>query len=156
MQKPLTLVNTIGLPLIKSSGGLVYNQEHHILLIFKRGSWDLPKGRLEDNEDIEENALREVQEETGLEINKLEIQGKLPSTWHTTQHNKKNYLKKTQWYLMLYHGSDDDVKPQLEEGIIECRWVHLSELKSYQQNLRPRVQYVIDFWHNNLAYAPRH
>ena len=56
---------------------------------------------------------------------------------------------------MRYHGNDDDVSPQVEEGIIECRWVHLSELVSYQQNMRQRVQYIIDFWLNTLAYAPR-
>lgn len=150
-----SLISTIDLPIIESAGGLVCNHNHHILLMFKRGKWDMPKGRVESEQTREECALREVQEETGLAIDRLEITGKLVSTWHTTRHQNTRYLKKTHWYLMLYHGDDDDTQPQVEEGIIECRWVHLSDLPDYRELLRARVNYVIDFWHQNLAYVPR-
>jgi len=115
----------------------------------------MPKGRIEDGNDREESALREVQEETGLNSKKLVIQSKLISTWHTTSHKSIKYLKKTHWYLMEYDGKDDDTSPQVEEGIIECRWVHLSDLPEYRELLRARINYVIDFWHQNLAYVPR-
>lgn len=155
-KKNFTLIDTVNLPVIKSSGGLVYNKNHHLLLIFKRGSWDLPKGRVENKENIELNALREVEEETGLSASKLKIEGRLPSTWHTTSHGLNYYLKKTQWYIMQYSGSEEDAFcPQVEEGIIECRWVHLSKLKYYEDNIRRRVQYVIDFWLDSLVYALR-
>jgi 8-oxo-dGTP pyrophosphatase MutT (NUDIX family) len=150
-----SLESTIGLPIIESAGGLVCNKDHHILLMFKRGKWDMPKGRIEASQTREDCALREVQEETGLDINKLHIQGKLVSTWHTTSHQKIKYLKKTHWFLMEYDGCDDDTKPQVEEGIIECRWVHLSDLPEYRELLRARINYVVDFWHENLAYVPR-
>lgn len=150
-----SLTSTIDLPVIESAGGLVCNHNHHILLMFKRGKWDMPKGRVESKQTREECALREVQEETGLEIDRLEITGKLVSTWHTTRHQNTRYLKKTHWYLMQYHGDDDDTQPQVEEGIIECRWVHLSDLPDYRELLRARVNYIIDFWHQNLAYVPR-
>jgi 8-oxo-dGTP pyrophosphatase MutT (NUDIX family) len=150
-----SVVDTINLPVIESAGGLVCNDFHHILMMFKRGKWDMPKGRVEDGQTREECALREVHEETGLDLDRLEITGKLVSTWHTTRHQNTRYLKKTHWYLMKYHGDDDDTQPQVEEGIIECRWVHLSDLPAYRELLRARVNYVIDFWHNNLAYSPR-
>ena len=149
------LVDTIDLPIIESAGGLVCNDSHHILLMFKRGKWDMPKGRIEKDSTREESALREVHEETGLNIKKLAIQGKLVSTWHTTSHGNVRYLKKTHWYFMNYDGEDDDTSPQIEEGIIECRWVHLSDLPEYRELLRPRINYVIDFWHENLAYVPK-
>ena len=149
------LDNTINLPIIESSGGLICNRYHHILLIFKRGKWDMPKGRIEKGDAGEASALREVQEETGLDINQLSIQGKLVSTWHTTRHQNIKYLKKTHWYLMQYDGEDDDTVPQVEEGIIECRWVHLSDLPHYRELLRARINYVINFWHLNLAYQPK-
>lgn len=149
------LVDALGLPVIESAGGLVCNDSHHILLMFKRGKWDMPKGRIESETTKEESALREVQEETGLNIKKLVVQAKLVSTWHTTRHGNIRYLKKTHWYLMHYNGKDDDLMPQVEEGIIECRWVHLSDLPEYRELLRPRINYVIDFWHENLAYVPR-
>jgi 8-oxo-dGTP pyrophosphatase MutT (NUDIX family) len=149
------LVDAIGLPVIESAGGLVCNDSQHVLLMFKRGKWDMPKGRIEGDTGREESALREVQEETGLNIKKLVVQAKLVSTWHTTRHSNVRYLKKTHWYLMHYNGKDDDTQPQVEEGIIECRWVHLSELPAYRELLRPRINYVIDFWHENLAYVPK-
>ncbi len=149
-----TLSGAIGLPLIESAGGLVCNDDNCILLMFKRGKWDLPKGRIENDEKTVA-ALREVHEETGLTLKKIEITGKLPPTWHTTRHGNTRYLKKTHWYVMHYHGHFDDVKPQVEEGIIECRWVHLSDLGQYREKIHPRVNYVIEFWHKNLAYAPR-
>jgi 8-oxo-dGTP pyrophosphatase MutT (NUDIX family) len=154
-EKENNLVNTIGLPVIESAGGLVCNHYHHILLMFKRGKWDMPKGRTEEGQTREQCALREVQEETGLDIKRLNITGKLVSTWHTTRHQNIRYMKKTNWYLMEYDGDDDDTKPQAKEGIIECRWVHLSDIPSYRELLRPRINYVIDFWHENLAYSPK-
>ena len=151
----LKLGKTLDLPIIESAGGLVCNHFHHVLLMFKRGKWDMPKGRIENWDKREESALREVEEETGLDRNKLSIHGKLPSTWHTTSHQNTKYLKKTHWYLMQYDGDDDDTNPQVEEGIIECRWIHLSDLPQYRELLTPRIEYVIDFWHKNLAYVPR-
>lgn len=151
----LNLETTVGLPVIESAGGLVCNHRHHILLIFKRGKWDMAKGRIEDGQSKIEAALREVSEETGLDIDRLSVHGKLVSTWHTTMHGNIKYLKKTHWYLMEYDGDDDDTNPQVEEGIIECRWVHLSNLPAYRELLRARINYVVDFWHENLAYVPR-
>jgi len=149
-----TLKSTLGLPIIHSAGGLVCNHSHQILLMFKRGKWDMPKGRVEKNQSRPEAALREVEEETGLDINNLKIEGKLVSTWHTTRHGSTKYLKKTDWYLMKHDG-DDVTHPQVEEGIIECRWVHLSDLPKYRELLRARINYVLEFWLENLAYIPR-
>lgn len=152
---PNTIAATVKLPEIKAAGGLVYNDRFHILLIFKRGKWDLPKGRLEPRANAMETALREISEETGLDKTKLTPEGKLPYTFHTTRHEKIKYLKKTNWYLFRYRGDDTAVAPLLAEGIIECKWVHLSELNAYRSSLLPRIEYIIDFWLQNLAYTPR-
>lgn len=153
--RKMNLESTIGLPLIESAGGLVCNRNHHVLLMFKRGKWDMPKGRIEPTQTKETAAIREVQEETGLDADKLTIKGKLVSTFHTTSHGGVKYLKKTHWYLMQYDSEDDQTTPQTEEGIIECRWIHLSDLPEYRELLRARINYVVDFWHQNLAYVPR-
>ena len=97
-----SLQEAMGLPVIESAGGLVCNSRHHVLLMFKRGKWDMPKGRIEEGKTLEESATREVEEETGLKAKKLTIEAKLTPTWHTTSHNKVKYLKKTHWYLMHY------------------------------------------------------
>ena len=154
LEAPNSLKTTVALPVIESAGGLVCNKNNHILLMFKRGKWDMPKGRVDDK-GKKVSAIREVNEETGLNTSNLSIVGKLVSTWHTTRHENIKYLKKTHWYAMHYDGFDDETIPQIEEGIIECRWVHLRELPKYRALMRSRVEYVVDFWHENLAYITR-
>ncbi len=51
---------------VTAAGGLVENEKGEVLLIFRRGKWDLPKGKLDPGETIEQCAVREVEEETGL------------------------------------------------------------------------------------------
>jgi len=149
----ITLENTLGLPKIKSAGGLVYNKKRQVLLIFKRGMWDLPKGRLEGGDSRTDTALREIHEESGLELKKLSVKGKLVPTWHTTAYKKKNYLKKTYWYLVEYDGDDSGkLSPEINEGIIDCRWISIPELNTYRPMMYSSIQYVIDFWLHNLAY----
>lgn len=46
---PDSLFQTIDLPIIESAGGLVCNHQNHILLMFKRGRWDMPKGRVDED-----------------------------------------------------------------------------------------------------------
>ncbi len=145
-----TLSKTIGFPKIQSAGGLIYNKNNNILLMLKQAKWDMPKGRVEANDTKETTAYREVSEETGLNFKKLAIEGKLVSTWHTTYHDTLPFLKKTHWFMMRYNGGDDVTKPQLEEGITECRWVSAGNLANYTKNMRPRIHYVIDFWQRNL------
>jgi hypothetical protein len=64
------------IPVVKAGGGLVYNSKGEVLFIFRNGKWDLPKGGTEKNETMEETAIREVEEETG--VTGLKITNKLP------------------------------------------------------------------------------
>ncbi len=150
-----TLKQTLDMPTLVAAGGLVCNRHHHILLIFKRGKWDMPKGNVKREQDRTTTALREVHEETGLDMDRLSIEGKLVSTWHTTTRQKSRFLKKTHWYLMQYDGGDDDTDPAINEGIVRCRWVHVSDLPDYLELFTARVNYVIDFWQKNLAYVAK-
>jgi len=106
--------------LVKACGGLVKNKAGEILLIFRRGKWDLPKGKLDDGETLQECALREVQEETGLM--KIEIENEINTTYHTYVEFGKHILKESHWYMML-SKENENCKPQLEEDITEIRWV---------------------------------
>src|SRR4249919_1544763 len=85
--------------IIKAGGGLVKNEKKEILFMFRRGKWDLPKGKLDPGESIEECAVREVVEETGLK--KVELKHFLVTTYHTYTENGKHILKESHWYNML-------------------------------------------------------
>ena len=67
--------------MVEAAGGLVFNKDGGILMIFRNGKWDLPKGKLEIGESVEECAIREVQEECG--VSGLIIENKIKDTYHT-------------------------------------------------------------------------
>lgn len=113
---------------IYAAGGLVKNLKDEYLLIFRRGKWDLPKGKLDKDESFHDAALREVQEECG--ISNLEIVRPLLSTYHTYPYHEGLALKKTSWFEMIYKGSETPV-PQYEEDIEDIRWVTGSQLKTF-------------------------
>lgn len=104
---------------IYAAGGLVMDDAGRVLLIKRRGVWDLPKGKLRRNESVETGALREVGEETGLDH--LVIEKKITDTYHTYLSGSTPCLKKTTWYLMQAAGNTSTT-PQREEDITEVQW----------------------------------
>ena len=113
---------------IDAAGGVVYNEHGAVLMIFRRGKWDLPKGKLDKGEKIEECALREVREETGLES--LTLKEKICDTYHIYAQNNEQLLKQTAWYKMA-GSSMDKLRPQKEENIIEARWVSEKDMAPF-------------------------
>ena len=122
------------IPVCKAGGGLVYNKKGEVLFIFRGGKWDLPKGGTEKGEDIEDTAMREVEEETG--VNQLRITKKLQKTYHIFKRNGVYKLKITQWFEM--HSDFEGIPVgQLEEGIEKAVWLSPKEMpeilkKSYE------------------------
>jgi ADP-ribose pyrophosphatase YjhB (NUDIX family) len=114
-------------PPVVAAGGLVENEHGEILMIFRRGKWDLPKGKLDEGENIEDCAIREVEEETGLES--LTLSDKICDTFHIYLENKEQRLKHTSWYKMR-GSSTQKLKPQKEEDILEAKWVNEENLPS--------------------------
>lgn len=116
---------------IEAAGGIVLNPNGEILFIKRLGYWDLPKGKVEKNEELKKAAIREVEEECGIVAPKIEK--KLLKTFHTYAAKGKNYLKTTHWYLMTYSGNDHLV-PQEEEGITEVVWVPKEKMEPQINN----------------------
>ncbi len=106
---------------VESAGGYVLNNVGQSLVIFRNGLWDLPKGKVEQDETVENAAVREVEEETGIVGTKIER--KLADTYHfyRWKDEKTLYLKKTYWFLMSCKGGR--TMPQVEEGITSALWV---------------------------------
>ena len=110
-----------------AAGGVVV-ADGKIVTITRNGIPDLPKGHIEKGENPEQAALREVEEETG--IDKLHIVKELPSTWHCYQLGEEWRLKRTYWYLM---ESEEAIqaKPQTEEGISEVKLIGAEGIDSF-------------------------
>ena len=118
-------------PIVQAAGGLVINSRSEYLFIFRYNKWDLPKGGIEKKENIKDAALREVNEETGVED--IEIIKPLPMTYHFFKRNGVFKLKKTFWYLMKTEF-DGKFKPQLLEGITKVEWKLKEELNEIFKN----------------------
>lgn len=117
--------------MVEAAGGKVVNQNGEILMIKRLGKWDLPKGKIEEGEDPKTAALREVEEECG--INGLEVTDELETTYHTYSLVGKRIVKRTYWYEMKYNGNQALV-PQTEEDITEVRWVKPEEVEGLLEN----------------------
>lgn len=122
--------------LVQAAGGLVQNEKEEVLMIFRRGKWDLPKGKLDKGEKLEDCAVREVQEETGLQ--KIKLVSPLTITYHTYHEGARFILKESHWYKMKADGKEPLV-PQLTEQIEEIRWVKPKDLEGYFSNSFPSV-----------------
>ncbi len=106
---------------VTAAGGAVFNPEGKVLLIHRRGSWDLPKGKMDPGETPEQTAVREVQEETGLQ--QITLGQHLLNTLHTYEHKGNRVLKTTHWYEM--QTTDNQLVPQTEEDIEQAVWSDL-------------------------------
>jgi hypothetical protein len=98
----------------KAGGGLVYNDKNEVLFIFRNKKWDLPKGGIEKGEEIEDTAIREVEEETG--VKGLKIIRKLSKTYHIFKRSGRYKLKITHWFEMRT-SFNEKLIGQVEEGI---------------------------------------
>ena len=107
------------LPVVTAAGGMVLNPQKEVLFIYRNGRWDLPKGKIEKDESLEDGAVREVEEETGVQ--NLKVTRFLETTYHVFQRKGKYKLKVTYWYEMTtdYTG---ELIPEESEGIMKVKW----------------------------------
>lgn len=129
------------IPVCKAGGGLVYNKKGEVLFIFRNGKWDLPKGGIEKGEEIAYTALREVEEETG--VNKLSITRKLQKTYHVFRRNGKYKLKVTHWFEMQT-DFDGITIPQAKEGIEKAAWLNPEQIREALKNSFENIKLLFE------------
>lgn len=125
---------------IEAAGGLVKNKKGKYLFIFRRGKWDLPKGKMEKAETPEQSAIREVLEETGLK--NIFITHSITNTYHIYRAKGRLILKKTYWFAMKNQGLDKLI-PQCEEDIEIAKWMKESEIPALMDNIFGSVVDVV-------------
>lgn len=126
--------------IIEAAGGLVFNSKGAFLVIRRLGKWDLPKGKIEKGESIEDAAVREVEEECG--ISGVFIEKQLIETYHTYEIKGTPILKRTYWFEMYYKG-DEQLVPQTEEDITEVKWLDWSQKETIFSNTYENIKDVI-------------
>ena len=123
--------------IIKAAGGVVH-REGKVLMIFRLGKWDFPKGKIEKGEATDIGAQREVEEECNIQVS---VGEKICNTWHTYSQGGKNILKKTSWYEMSCLD-DSEMRPQVEEGIELVKWMNRKEMEVALINAYRSIQHV--------------
>lgn len=104
----------------KSCGAIVMNENKEILLVHHNsGHWDFPKGHMEKGETEEQTAIREVKEETNIDI-LIEKNYR-----YTTSYSPKDGVMKEVVYF-LAKNIDNNQKPQIEE-VSEVKWFEFNE-----------------------------
>jgi 8-oxo-dGTP pyrophosphatase MutT (NUDIX family) len=126
--------------LIEAAGGLVKNEKNQYLFIYRNNKWDLPKGKVEKEEAIKVAAVREVEEECGIIVSKLDE--KICKTYHSFINRGEVVLKKTHWFNMRCKGQNK-LKPQKEEGITDVRWFAKGHIEPIIANTYPLIMDVL-------------
>ena len=126
--------------LIRAAGGLVKNENNAYLFIYRNDKWDLPKGKIEKQEGTKEAAVREVEEECGIKVSKLDE--RICKTYHSYIYKGEVVLKKTYWFNMRAKGQNN-LKPQKEEGITDVRWFKKEDIGPIVENTFPSIMDVL-------------
>lgn len=128
------------LPNVIAGGGKVYNDKGDILFIYRNDKWDLPKGKIEGKETIEETAIREVTEETG--VSGLQIVKPLDTTYHIFKRNGRYKIKVTYWFEMIstFKGN---LYAQEDEGITKVEWLNKEQTKEALENSYANIKALI-------------
>ena len=133
----------MGKPIISAGGGIVTNELGELLMIFRRGKWDLPKGKLDKGESIEDCALREVEEETGVKSLQL---GKLLLVTEHEYFDKwvqADVIKETHWFRMYVSGVPKLV-PQTEEDITAIEWTSIADVTNRLNESYETIKQVLE------------
>lgn len=125
---------------IVAAGGIVQNTNKELLFIYRRGKWDLPKGKQDDGETIETCAQREIEEETG--VTQLTLKRKVGETYHIYEDAEKVYLKTSHWFYFTT-DSPHTLTPQAEEQITEVKWVNTQNIKQPIANTYSSIKAIL-------------
>lgn len=127
---------------VTAAGGVITTPKGKTLMIYRRGKWDLPKGKLDAGETIAECAVREVMEETGLPES-IHAGKEIDRSFHVYLMGNKEVLKTTHWFQMSV-DKEWPLVPQKEENISEAKWISEEELSACAQKSWNAVKEVLE------------
>lgn len=110
-------------------GAVILNSENKVL-ICESNKWNqkfvIPGGHIEAGEKMEETLVREVKEETGLDVYDIKILGITESIYSKSFQNQKHFI-----FVDFICRSDSD-QVILNEEADSYQWIELSEIEDYE------------------------
>ncbi len=114
-----------------SAGGVVINQNGDVAIVNqKHKSWSLPKGHVEENEDILEAARREVNEETGLSDLTLIKPLGIYERYAMDHENNDNKQELKTLHFFLFETREETLSP-MDVDNPEAIWVKKEQVEDY-------------------------
>lgn len=129
------------IPLTIAAGGVVTNPKGKVLFIYRNDKWDLPKGKLDKGESIEDCAIREVMEETG--VMGLRIENFLKTTYHIYKNSGTYTLKEVHWFAMRTEFAGK-LRPEKKENIVKCKWKGPKKIQKALQNSYTNIKILFE------------
>ncbi len=126
--------------IIEAAGGIVQNENKELLFIFRKGKWDLPKGKLEKDEEMAACAEREITEETG--VKNLKLKKPVGITYHTYDEFGKHYLKMSHWFYFTCKA-EQELHAQVEEDITEVKWFSTKDIRTPVANTYSTIKSIL-------------
>ena len=130
---------------IEAAGGIVQNENKDLLFIYRRGKWDLPKGKMEKEERPEICAEREIEEETG--VKDLVLKYAIGDTYHLYDEFGKHFLKISHWFYFTCN-SEQKLLPQTEEDITEIKWFKTKDIKKPVADTYATIKDILERFFN--------
>lgn len=129
------------LPVVVAAGGVVQNKEGKLLFIYRKKRWDLPKGKVEKGESLEEGALREVMEETG--VKKLKVGDLAGVTYHIFKRRNRYQLKESHWFF-ISSKHEGELVPEAKEDITKAVWKGKKKTIKALEKTYPNIAHLFD------------
>ncbi len=166
--------------IIEAAGGFVKNEKGECLFIYRRGKWDLPKGKitvrrhrstdhplwqtddflpeLTAEEHKEQAKIKEPYDKAAIRevmeetgLHDIRIIRELPRTYHIYRQRGKWILKPTSWFEM-YAPDDQALIPEEKEDISEVRWFSRDGMKIIKENTYPSIRELLcNYFSSNLS-----
>ncbi|MFI5135957.1 MAG: NUDIX hydrolase [Chitinophagales bacterium] len=138
---------------LQAAGGVVLSEEEKVLMMFRKGKWDLPKGKIDPGETVKQAARREVTEETGIKELKIGKRikfhdGNQDCTYHSYWLQGRRIMKVTHWFKMK-SSDKHQLIPQAEEGITEVGWYNKKQIFENLGNSYRSVRWVLEEYFGN-------
>ncbi len=108
-----------------SAGGVVIVGNAMLLLRKYNGDWVLPKGRIKRQESLQQTALREVCEESGVKGEIVVYLGNIVYMLNSRNPRREKTEKTVYWYLM--RAKNMDCTPLRKEGFVEAKYIPIEK-----------------------------